>query len=649
MRLKTKLVLAITGLVFLVVFTLSWIFLGQLLRQRMTQAFTANDMVAHQIAAATRQSLELNTRGRRVLGNDPKELRAIAAAALRSDSNLKTLMNSAISYSPTVFDVAIADSEGRALLSTDPNNLDHALPHRQEYEELQSGGLLKLLEIVFGPPRVYNLTLPLEQEQNSETFATVRVGVRTTFLRFVVQPWLIAALTYTGVAIVCSLIFAAFLANIALKPIEQIGARLDALALAEAEVAGEQAAGGRSGDAVVLVSHKIERIGRRMRNVEEVFSALKENLDQIMTNLQDGILLYTHDARAVLVSDSVERFLGVGRAQILGAKLHDVFSRNTRLGRLVRESFDARMALVQEEITTETGRHVEISLDFIHDDRAVYPQETLGALLTLHDVESVREIENDLELSRRLAAIGRLTAGVGHEVKNPINAIVVHLELMRTKLGDADHRAMRHLEVIESEIQRLDRVVQTLVDFSRPVELQLKEQDMRRIVSGVLMLASAELETRDIQVQSDLPDHPVLAKVDADLLKQALLNVVLNGAQAMSEGGKLRVSLAEDGRMALLSIHDQGAGIPPDVRDKIFDLYFTTKKDGSGIGLAMTYRIVELHNGSIEVESDATHGTTFILRFPLNSPPESRAARGYLMPDGSSTSARTIVSKEPRG
>jgi signal transduction histidine kinase len=115
----------------------------------------------------------------------------------------------------------------------------------------------------------------------------------------------------------------------------------------------------------------------------------------------------------------------------------------------------------------------------------------------------------------------------------------------------------------------------------------------------------------------------------------------------MSEGGKLRVSMAEDGRMAQISIHDQGAGIPPEVRDKIFDLYFTTKKDGSGIGLAMTYRIVELHNGSIEVESDATHGTTFILRFPLNSPQESRA-RGYLMPDGSSATGN-IVTKEPRG
>ena len=98
----------------------------------------------------------------------------------------------------------------------------------------------------------------------------------------------------------------------------------------------------------------------------------------------------------------------------------------------------------------------------------------LGALVTLHDLESVEEIESELELSRRMAAIGRLTSGVGHEVKNPINAIVVHLELLKNKLGDANAPAARHLEVIDAEIHRLDRVVQTLVDFSRPVELQLQ-------------------------------------------------------------------------------------------------------------------------------------------------------------------------------
>ncbi len=489
MRLKTKLVLAISGLVCLMVCALSWIFLYQLLEQRIAQSYASNEMVAHQIGFAARQALENDTAGRQVNANDPQALRAAVADVLRHNAGLKSLLDSAIRYSPTVLDVAIADSQGRGLVSTDPAGIDAPLPARKEYGELQSGGLLRLLTIVFGPPRVYNVTLPLERA-GGKPFLTVRVGVRTTFLRFVVEPWLVTALTYTGLAILCSLIVAAFLANLALKPIEQIGYRLDALDHAEA-VAGELEQPHESEDAVVVVSHKIERIGRRMRNVEEVFSALKEGLDQIMSNLQDGIVLFTHDARAVLVSDSVERFLGISRANILGSELHEIFSRNTRLGSMVRESFDARMVLVQEEITTETGRRVEISLDFIHDDRTKAPQGALGALLTLHDLESVREIESELELSRRLAAIGRLTAGVGHEVKNPINAIVVHLELLRNKLDASDGNALRHLEIISSEIQRLDRVVQTLVDFSRPVELQLEEQDLRRIVSGVLMLASA--------------------------------------------------------------------------------------------------------------------------------------------------------------
>jgi signal transduction histidine kinase len=645
MRLKTKLVLAITGFVFLIVCALSWIFLEQLLEQRISESYASNDVIAHEILFATRRSLETGLQGAPVNANDPAALRAVVADALRKDPTLTSLLTSAIRYSPTIFDVTVADSEGRCLISTDPNDLDRVLPRRQEYAELENGGLFQVLAIVFGPPRVYNISLPIER--SGQPFATVRVGIRTTFLRFVVEPWLIAALTYTGIAILCSLIVAAFLANLALKPIEQISSRLDALDRPAMEPAGELEAVNRSDDAVVLVSNKIERLGRRMRNVEEVFSALKEGLDQIMTNLQDGIVLFTRDARAVLVSDSVERFLGASRREILGAELHEIFSRNTRLGGMVRESFDARMALVQEEITTETGRRVEISLDFIHDDRGGAPQEALGALLTLHDLESVREIEGELELSRRLAAIGRLTSGVGHEVKNPINAIVVHLELLRNKLGVSDENALRHLEIIQSEIQRLDRVVQTLVDFSRPVELRLQEEDLRRVVSSVLMLASAEFETRNVSVESDLPDRPVVAKVDADLLKQALLNIVLNGAQAMTSGGRLSVRLAEDGRMALLSVHDEGGGIPDEIRDKIFDLYFTTKKEGSGIGLAMTYRIVQLHNGSVDVESGKTTGTTFTLRFPVASVQETKS-RGYLVSAASSPEESSIA-EGPRG
>jgi signal transduction histidine kinase len=641
MRLKTKLVLAITGLVFVMVTVLSVLYLSQLLHQQVQQSYMSNDILAHQIVFTTLHALETGLKKHPVDPNDPDSLRKSVAMSLREDAGLSALLNSVIRYSPTVWDISIADWNGRVLVSTDVGQADQPVPIRPNFANMRDGSLLHLVQAVFGKPQVYDVSLAIERngerEQNGKPFLTASIGIRSSFLSNSFQPWLYGALTFSGIAIIGALLVSAFVTNLALQPLTQISERLDVFTQAESAADLES---GQSGDAVVQVSYKIERLGRRMRNVEEVFSALKENLDQIMTNLEDGILLFTRDARAVLVSDSIERFLGLKRTQILGAEIHEIFDRTSLLGATVRDAFDAGMSIVQEEITTETGRRVQISLDFIHDDHQAERRQTLGALLTLHDLESVREIESELELSRRLAAIGRLTSGVGHEVKNPINAIVVHLELLRNKLDSSDDRALRHLEIIQSEIQRLDRVVQTLVDFSRPVELQLEEQDLREVVSSVLMLASAEFETRNVKVSSVLPPYPVLAKIDSDLMKQALLNVVLNGAQAMTEGGKLEVKLTGDARTANISVRDEGEGIPEEVRQKIFDLYFTTKRDGSGIGLAMTYRILQLHNGHVDVQSQPGSGTTFVLRLPVSSSTDLRLRNN--LPVGSA------LSKEPR-
>lgn len=617
MRLKTKLALTITGLVFLVVSVLSWLYIGQLLQQHIEQSYHSTDIVAHQLLFTTREALENGLRNQTINVNDPVAVRAAVAQSLRNDDALNALIASVINYSPTVQDIAIVDHDGRALVTApDPSLEDQVLPKRPDYATLRNESLIQMLKVVFGPPRVYNVTEELDRD--NQPFLNIRVGIRTTFLGHALRPWLLGALGFTGLALLLSLGAAAFVSNLALAPIEQISARLDALSQAEAEAGAGvvlELPKPQSSDTVVQVSHKIERLGQRMKDVQEVFSALKENLDQILSNLQDGMMLFTRDARAVLVSRSVERFLNVDRDAILGASVREIFDRKTLLGRTVRVAFDAGISIVQEEVVTETGRRVQISLDFIHDDHVADQSQSLGALLTLHDLESVREIESELEVSRRLAAIGRLTAGVGHEVKNPINAIVVHLELLRSKIVK-DASAARHLEIIQSEIHRLDRVVQTLVDFSRPVELQMRDHDLRTIVSSVLMLASAELETRNVTVTSELPQSPVNVRADADLLKQAILNIVLNGAQAMPSGGELGVRLAGDVRTATLKIEDHGEGIPNEIRDRIFDLYFTTKREGSGIGLAMTYRILQLHHGQLDVESKVGKGSTFTLRIP---------------------------------
>ena len=610
MRLKTKLVLAITGLVFLISGLLSLVYVSHLVNSAVQQSYDTNRMVANQVRFALQNALETGLKDQIVDPNNPAELRDLAAKAIRDDAALKAVINSANLYSLTIFDISIGDAQSRILVSTHPGMEDKPLPVRPNYGELLNANPITLMRQVYGPPKVFDVVTT--QDRNGELFLSVHVGVRTTLLRAVYEPSLKEAFTLMAFAAGTALIAAFLLGNLALRPLEEISMQLDYWS--PGGITGSEGGETPKLDTAQRVSTKIEQIGQRMRNVEEVFSALKDNLDQILGNLQDGILLFTGDGRAVLVSEAARRFLNIEGDDILGKQAREIFDSSTVLGRTLRESFDAGVALVQEEIHTETGRRIQASVDFIYDDNT---RMGLGALVTLHDLESVEQIESELELSRRMAAIGRLTAGVGHEVKNPINAIVVHLELLKNKLGGDHPSASRHLDVIDAEIHRLDRVVQTLVDFSRPVELRLHEQDLRTVIGDVLALAQEELSTRNVTLVSHLPSNPLVANVDADLLKQAALNVIQNGAQAMPNGGTLRVVLEDDRKMAVLRISDEGHGIPEEIREKIFDLYFTTKSGGSGIGLAMTYRILQLHHGSVEVESKEGRGTEFSLRIPL--------------------------------
>jgi len=611
MRLKTKLVIAIAGLVVLIAGLVSLVYITQLLDAAVKQTYATNKMVANEIRFALQQALEKGLQGQTVDPNNPAQLRNLEAQAIHDSDTLRAMINSVNLYSLSVYDVNIADAQSRIILSSNPENDDKPLPARTDYKDLLDADAVQLYRQVFGPPRVFDVVVPLER--NGQPFATVHVGARTTLLREAYAPWLRETLTLTGFAIGTALLSALLLSNLALRPMEEISMQLDYWTAAAGEAAEADAAEPKR-DTAERVSTKIEKIGQRMRNVEEVFSALKENLDQILGNLQDGILLFTAGGRAVLVSEAARRFLQVEDGPILGLHAQEIFDRSTVLGRALRDAYSSGVAMNKEEIRTETGRRIEASLDFIYDDDT---RKGLGALVTLHDLESVEAIESELELSRRMAAIGRLTSGVGHEVKNPINAIVVHLELLKNKLGDANPQAARHLEVIDAEIHRLDRVVQTLVDFSRPVELQLREQDLRQVMGDVLTLATDELSTRNVTLQSTVASNPLIANVDADLLKQAFLNVIQNGAQAMPEGGTIRVVLEEDKKNAILRIADEGVGIPEEIRDKIFDLYFTTKSEGSGIGLAMTYRILQLHHGSVEVQNNVSRGTEFVMRIPL--------------------------------
>jgi len=236
-----------------------------------------------------------------------------------------------------------------------------------------------------------------------------------------------------------------------------------------------------------------------------------------------------------------------------------------------------------------------------------------------HNVDQLLErMASQLDVATRLAAISRLTGGVAHEIKNPLNAIGLRLELLRARLGEPDHELSGEIDILSKEVLRLDRVVKTFLDFSRPLEVHLQDIDLVVLAREVTEFVTPQARLAKIEVVFSAPSEPALIRGDSDLLKQAVLNLVTNAIDAMPQGGKLQVKVDSSGDKITLEVCDTGSGIPPELRDKVFQLYFTTKTGGSGIGLAMTYRAVQLHNGTISFKSEAGSGTMFRLEFPAS-------------------------------
>jgi signal transduction histidine kinase len=247
-------------------------------------------------------------------------------------------------------------------------------------------------------------------------------------------------------------------------------------------------------------------------------------------------------------------------------------------------------------------------------------QGIVGAMLVSRNLDYLSRVQSTLAYSRKLAALGRLFAGVAHEVKNPLNAMTIHLELLKNKLtkGSGGAQAvMNHVDIIGNEIRRLDQVMLGFLKFARPDELRLQPIQLADLIAEVVQIVEPEARATGVTIKVECP--PDLPEIDGDpnMLQQALLNLAINACQAMPGGGTLRLACrAIAGRRVQLDVEDTGVGISPEHLEKIFDLYFTTKPTGSGIGLSMVYRIVQLHDGEIEVESTPGRGTRFRMLLP---------------------------------
>jgi len=584
------------------------------------QVYGRANIVAQQVFFQAQNALsEAATAGNAPASDSPADLRAYVRDSLANSKALDSFINGEVGYSSFVYEVTIVDYNGTALISSDSTLIDRPVLRRTPLDQLVSSGALAQLRVMYGPPRAYEVTYPfkLGPAGRQVPFGEIRVAVQTGLLRNEITPSLRSAAWLALGSVLISVLLAAIVSSISLSPLKRISAQLDRISRGEFDPQPVQTT-----DEFGQVSSKISRIGQQLRGVQEIFSTLRENLDQVLGGLEDGLLLFTRDGRAVMVSPAVERFLGVPADQLLVRMADDIFPAGNPVRRALGLDEGAISPVTTEvELPSPTGeapQHVGIGAQIISEGGT-----RMGALVTLTDLESRARISTQLQVSERMSAIGRIMSGVAHEVKNPLNSMRLWVESLKEHLPADEELPQHALKVLDTEIDRLDTVVKRFLDFTRSVELHPEDTQLAELMDEVVNVARPQLERANVAVETHYARSLPAARVDRELVRQALLNLVLNAVQAMPEGGVLTLSLERRGDMAAIQVKDTGVGISPEHRNRVFQLFFTTRPGGSGIGLASTYRTVQLHNGAIDFETELGRGTSFRIELPLERPGEN--------------------------
>jgi signal transduction histidine kinase len=421
-----------------------------------------------------------------------------------------------------------------------------------------------------------------------------------------------------------STVVAMLLAQWMLQPIHVIQSGLTRLGRGELDVRLELP----EGEEFKNLGSSFDAVSAQLSESRAKAVSPPSDFESVVENLEDAVALFGPDGSLMFCNPAMETLLPEISETVRSLIDRTLASRQAQGPITESRSFRGQ---AEDEAATE----LLLMTHPIDDGHGKF----VGAMLVARNLGYMNQVHSTLKYSRKLAALGRLMAGVAHEVKNPLNAMTIHLELLKQKLGrqavaaalprgtDPSGRGDiepapppdvgKHVDIISSEIQRLDQVLNGFLKFARPDELKLQPVPLPAVISDIITSITPEAERLRVTVKNDCPASLPLINADPGMLRQALLNLALNACQAMPEGGTLRIACraASRGRVEI-DFEDTGVGIEPQNLQKIFDLYFTTKEKGSGIGLSMVYRIVQLHDGEVEVESTPGRGTRFRLVFP---------------------------------
>lgn len=336
--------------------------------------------------------------------------------------------------------------------------------------------------------------------------------------------------------------------------------------------------------------------------------------DILVESLPVGLIATDGNGIIQVVNSAAEEIAGGAEKSIIGKAPVSVLPQE--LGVFFAE-VTAQKTPRSSEVEVITGGGQRQNLLLTRLSVADVEGNVTGEVLLMQDISELRQLETKLQRNERMAALGKMAAGVAHELRNPLSSIKGLAILLKGKTA-GDPEGVQTAEVLVQEVERLNRSISELLDYARPEQLNTQSASLDSILQEAVDLVGVDASSLGIAICTDFNDEGENVVMDTDKIKQVFLNLLLNGMQAMVDGGTLSLKTEVKNKQLHCTIEDNGVGIKDEHKNRVFDPYFTTKSEGTGLGLSLSAKIIEEHGGTISLESEAGKGTAVTVQLPLN-------------------------------
>jgi len=488
---------------------------------------------------------------------------------------------------------------------------------------------------------IYDFAVPIVVDRRR--WGTVRVGLSKRRMEAEIRQTRLELLGFTAATLILGGLGAGLVARRIARPVKQLAEGATAISRGELLQRIEPSGFDEIGALAVAFNHMAAQLFQQRRALEDANDELRRKFleledvkrytENILASLTNGIVTVDLDGRVVTLNPAAEMLTGFFAGEVTSRYCTELFAQTPEIGEMMMETLASRTPVTGVALTLRRRSGAALPIEVSTAPLKGGEGKDLGVVAILRDVTLVRELEGRLRRSDRLAALGSLAAGLAHEIKNPLTSVLTFSRHVARRFDDPHFRE-RFQRVVPRELERINGIIERLLELARPAPARFARVRLAPLVDRAIELFANEIESQHVQVTRDYARDLPPVPADEESLYRAIINVIGNALDVMEGGGRLGLRLAWGAphesfrparaplasRQVVIEISDTGPGIRPEEADRLFNPFFTTKERGTGLGLAVTHKIIQDHGGAIDFLSVAGVGTTFRIVLPLATP-----------------------------